>query len=339
MSHTELYPLKFEPLYQYRIWGGRRLENLLSKPLPKDENIGEAWILSDRKDQPSIVSEGLFKGRTIADLMTGFPRQLMGDAAGLFDRFPLLLKFLDAQTVLSVQVHPSDDMTEYIPEGEQGKTEAWVVLEANENSKIYAGLKPGTTPEKLKAAFTNHNIAELLPHFNPDKGDAVFIHAGTVHTIDDVLVFEIQENSDITYRLYDWDRIDQKTGSPRPLQVDKAMACINFAQGEIQPVRPEREINFPVKRELLFNCSHFIVWRNQGASPFPVGEMDLPRVLVCLEGDGHLKYDGGEYALNKGEVMLLPAVAGICSFEPRSEVTLLEIALPRNLTHSRFESH
>ncbi|MGO3183870.1 MAG: type I phosphomannose isomerase catalytic subunit [Aequorivita sp.] len=138
---TQMYPLKFDPIYQYRLWGGRRLEHLLSKPLPKDKTIGEAWILSDRKDHASKVTEGALKGTTVTELMKDFRYEIMGKIGKNFDHFPLLLKFLDCNEVLSVQVHPSDDQKEYIPKGDTGKTEAWVVLETNDDSLIYAGLK------------------------------------------------------------------------------------------------------------------------------------------------------------------------------------------------------
>ena len=244
------------------------------------------------------------------------------------NHFPLLLKFLDAQTVLSVQVHPSDNQTEYIPQGESGKTEAWVVLEADEKSKIYAGLKSGTTKEDLKKAVEDKKTAEYLPHFNPNVGDAVYIPAGTVHTIDSVVVFEVQENSDITYRLYDWDRIDEKTGNPRDLQVEKALECVQFPQNEIKPSIPSIEIINGIPHEELFNNEHFILWRIKGKSPFSVGEENLPRILVCIEGYGTVMFGGNHFSLNKGEVMLIPAVSGIGVFEPRTDCTILEIALP-----------
>lgn len=139
MDH-QLYPLKFEPIYQYRLWGGRKLESLLSKPLPNEEPIGEAWILSDRKDHASKVMDGVLKGHTITQLMKAYPKELMGRLANHFDRSPLLLKFLDCKEVLSVQVHPSDRQKKYIPKGDTGKTEAWVVLESDKDSRIYAGL-------------------------------------------------------------------------------------------------------------------------------------------------------------------------------------------------------
>src|SRR5277367_2945720 len=131
MSQAPLYPLRFEPIYQYRLWGGRRLASLLAAPLPGDGPIGEAWVLSDREDHPSRVADGPLKGQTIGQLLQQFPEQVMGTFAGRFRRFPLLLKFLDVREMLSVQVHPADDKVELLPPGETGKTEAWVVLEAN----------------------------------------------------------------------------------------------------------------------------------------------------------------------------------------------------------------
>lgn len=323
-----LYPVKFDPIYQYRIWGGRRLSNLLTKALPPSDPIGEAWLLSDRKEHASVVLDGFLKGKTIADLMKQYPDELMGKAAHKYDRFPLLLKFLDAQTVLSVQVHPNDNQTEYIPKGESGKTEAWVVLEADEKSKIYAGLKSGTTKEELKKAVEDKKTADYLPSFKPEVGDAVFIPAGTVHTIDSVVVFEVQENSDITYRLYDWDRIDEKTGKLRDLQVEKALECIQFPQDEIKPSVPKIEVINGIEHEQLFDNEHFILWRIESASPYSVGEENLPRILVCIDGYGSVMFRGNHFSLNKGEVMLIPAVSGIGIFEPKGESIILEIALP-----------
>ena len=153
MSQILLYPLRFEPIYQYRLWGGRRLADLLTAPLPSDGPIGEAWVLSDRDDHQSHVADGPLKGQTIGQLLEQSPEQLLGKLAGRFRRFPLLLKFLDAHDMLSVQVHPSDAHTDLLPAGETGKTEAWVVLEAGTESRIYAGLKPGTTADDLRRAL------------------------------------------------------------------------------------------------------------------------------------------------------------------------------------------
>jgi mannose-6-phosphate isomerase len=261
-------------------------------------------------------------------LLEQSPEQMLGKLAGRFARFPLLLKFLDARDTLSVQVHPSDRQKMYIPAGETGKTEAWVILEAGPEGRIYAGLKHGATTDNLREAVANRTVANHLASFKPKPGDGVLIPAGTVHSLGDVVVFEVQENSDVTFRLYDWDHVDSKTGQPRPLQVNQAMACIDFAQGEITPVVPVVEDHEAALRERLFSCEHFRLWRLTGDSTFTVGVAETPRVLVCIGGEGVLEHGGSHYAVRKGDVWLLPAVVGACAFQPRGVVTLLEISLP-----------
>ena len=168
------------------------------------------------------------KERTIQQLLEQSPEPLLGRLAGRYRRFPLLLKFLDASEMVSVQVHPSDRQTDYLPAGESGKTEAWVVLEAGPDSRIFAGLQPGSTADVLRRALADKTVADHLASFTPRPGDAVFLRAGTVHSLGGgVVVFEVQENSDVTFRLYDWDRIDARTGQPRSLQVDQALACFD----------------------------------------------------------------------------------------------------------------
>lgn len=326
---NQIYPLKFDPIYQYRLWGGRRLSNLLSKPLPENELVGEAWLLSDRKDHANKVTEGALEGSTITELMKRFPLKIMGKIGNHSNRFPLLLKFLDCKEVLSVQVHPSDNQKEYIPKGDSGKTEAWVVLETSEESRIYAGLKKGTTKESLLKSIHNKSVSDRLHSFIPKIGDAVFIQSGTVHTLGGTVVFEVQENSDVTFRLYDWDRKDPKTGKNRDLQVDEALACIDFNQVDIGPVFP-KECPVNKNTEKLFDNEHFILWRIQNKSNFIVGFKDEPAILVCIEGAGAIKYNNKEYSISKGEVMLLPAILGQLNLHPNKEITLLQIAIPNN---------
>jgi len=328
MEQTDLYPLKFEPIYQYRIWGGRRLVDLLSKPLPPDELIGEAWILSDRDDHPSKIINGALEGQTIGQVLEHSAEKLLGSAALKFKKFPLLLKFLDCKQVLSVQVHPSDELSEYIPEGESGKTEAWVVLETGEEAIIYAGLKPGTTENDIREKLAEHQVADCLASFKPNAGDCVLIKAGTVHTLGDVVVFEVQENSDITYRLYDWDRVDQKTGKPRDLQVEQAIACIDFNETEVKPVQPVKIDDGKARYEQLVIDKHFKIQRFSGTEPFSVGKDGAARILVCVKGSGEVDHKNDVYPFKKGEVMLIPATIGACPFVPMDNVTLLEITLP-----------
>jgi mannose-6-phosphate isomerase len=230
---------------------------------------------------------------------------------------------------LSVQVHPSDDYPELIPVGETGKTEAWVVLDAGPEARIYAGLKPGTSASVLRQAVAEGAVAEQLSSFTPKPGDAVLIRAGTVHSLRDVVVFEVQQNSDVTFRLFDWDHLDPKTGRRRPLQVNQAMDCIDFSQVAVETVIPWMDLTTPVLGEKLFQCDQFGVTRIGGQTSFIVGEAHMPRVLVCLGGDGQLEHAGARYTFGKGAVFLLPAVVGACCCQPHGAVSLLEVSLPR----------
>jgi mannose-6-phosphate isomerase len=320
--------LRFEPIYQYRLWGGRRLADLLSAPLPGDGPIGEAWVLSDRDEHPSRVADGSLKGQTIAQVLERFPEQVMGSFAGRFQRFPLLLKFLDVREMLSVQVHPTDPKT--------AKTEAWVVLEAGAKCRIYAGLQPGATADVLRQALKDGTVADRLACFHPKPGDAVFNPAGMVHSLGGgLVVFEVQQNSDVTFRLFDWNHIDSKTGQPRALQVEQALACIDFGPCAGGLVAPVVETTSPVRRERLFHCDYFWLSRLRGESPFTVGalpvppEMAAPSVLVCIDGEGQIEHGGGMAEIRKGDVFLLPAVLGECTFHPQGPVNVLEIEIPK----------
>jgi mannose-6-phosphate isomerase len=323
-----LYPLRFDPIYQYRLWGGRRLAAILSAPLPGDGSIGEAWVLSDRDEHPSMVADGPLKGKTIRELLQQSPERLLGKLSRTFTRFPALLKFLDVTKTLSVQVHPSDVRKDLIPSGNTGKDEAWVVLSVGPEARIYAGLKADSNAQGLRQAIADGTVPGQLMSFVPKAADAVFIPAGSVHSLRDVVVFEVQENSDVTFRLYDWDHIDPRTGQPRPLQTDQAMACIDFQQGAIGPVTPAVEETRPILRETLIQSAHFGVTRITSDVPFVVGETGAPRVLVCLAGNGQLEHAGSRYAFRKGDVLLLAAEVGACSCQPRSATSVLELSLP-----------
>jgi mannose-6-phosphate isomerase len=325
MTDQPLVPLSFEPIFQYRLWGGRRLGDWMDATLP-DGPVGEAWVLSDRADHTSKVADGPWKGVTITELMDHARADILGDLSDHFDRFPLLLKFLDVRRMLSVQVHPRDDQAYLIPEGETGKTEAWLVLEADSKGRIYAGLKAGTTAQDLRELSTL-TADDRLASFAPKAGQGVLIDAGTVHSLGDgVMVFEVQENSDVTFRLYDWDHVDARTGKPRDLQVDQALECIDLDQGAIPPAAPVLEATEPVRRERYFDNAHFRLWRHEGSAPFDVGAPGQPRILVCVEGGGHVEYAGDDYSMGRGAVTLLPASIGPCRFQPDPAVTLLQIA-------------
>jgi mannose-6-phosphate isomerase len=264
------------------------------------------------------------------------PEQMMGRLVGRFARFPLLLKFLDVRQMLSVQVHPSDSDAAFLPAGETGKTEAWVVIRAGASSRVYAGLRAGTTPGDLRQALADGDVEGCLSSFIPARGEAVLVPAGTVHSLGgDIVVLEVQQNSDVTFRLYDWDHLDPRTGELRPLQVDQALACIDQRQSARGPVAPGLEATTPGRRERLIACDQFGVWRLHGDSPFSVGATGVPRVLVCLEGAGAIDHGGASSAIGRGDVLLLPAVLGQCVVRPRGAITLLEIAIPDELSRDQ----
>lgn len=329
--YQKAYPLRFEPICQYRLWGGQRLAELLGSPLPNDGSFGEAWLLSDRDDHASVVANGAFKGQTLPQLMLHSRVELMGRITQQFSRFPLLLKFLDARQMLSVQVHPGYTDNGRLPTDPQAKTEAWVVLESGATSRIYAGLKPGSTVETLRLAVAEGSVPDALTLIRPQVGDAIFIPAGTVHSLgNDVVVFEIQQNRDTTFRLYDWDHVDSNTGKPRPLQVDQALACVDVTNTGAGRIHPVVQSEASPRRETLFDCEFFRLSRICGQVPFEVGEHGMPRVLVCLDGAGLIEHEGQAYLVRRGEVWLLPASVGALVFRPDAAVTLLEASIPEH---------
>jgi mannose-6-phosphate isomerase len=325
MTIAALYPLAFEPIFQSMIWGGRRLPGLFGRG-DCFEPIGEAWVLSDVDGQPSRVINGPLAGWSLRELLARFGDRLVGPAKLAQGRFPLLLKFIDAARELSVQVHPNDEQARRVSPTAVGKTEAWVILDAcSETSRIYAGFRPGVDAEQFRIALQQRRSAETLHAFTPQAGDCIFLPAGTVHAIGaNVLLFEVQQTSDITYRLYDWDRVDAKTGRPRELHIDEGLSCSDFSRGPCQPVQPRVLGNCRYRRELLVGCEQFSLQRITTDIPVSVGEAGRCRVVVGVAGTGILA--GQSFGL--GSVVLIPAEIGAVNFVPDGSATILECGLP-----------
>ena len=330
MTRPPLYPLRFEPIFKTMLWGGRRLPGFLNRPHPSADPVGEAWVLSDVDGHPSRVADGPLAGVTLRDLLAADPSRVLGSAKPVHGRFPLLLKFIDARQELSVQVHPNDEQAAGKHPTATGKTEAWVVLDADPaTSRIYAGFRPGVTADTFRAALADKTTPRTLHGFTPTVGDCVFLEAGTVHAIGaDILLFEVQQTSDITYRLYDWDRVDAKTGRGRELHIDDGLACADFAGGPCHPVVPRTEPRGGGTRDVLVASRYFTLDRHTGAEPFPVGADGQCRVVVCVGGGGELESDGTRHPLATGDVILLPAEVGECRCVPAGPITLLECGLP-----------
>jgi len=325
-----LYPLRFEPIFKSMLWGGRRLPAFLNREPPHADPIGEAWVLSDVDGHHSRVADGPLAGTTLRELLQRDPARIVGSAHAPHGKFPLLLKFIDARQELSVQVHPNDEQAAKVGPGQFGKTEAWVILDhCPETSKVYAGFADGVTADHFRAALAERTTPRTLHSFTPRAGDCVFLEAGTVHAIGaNILLFEVQQTSDITYRLYDWDRVDAKTGQPRQLHIDAGLACADFARGRCPPVSPAVMESEGVRREGLVNCPYFTLERRTSRVPFRVGAKGQCRAVVCVEGSGEIESRGQRYCFATGDAMLLPAEVGECVCRPAREIVVLECGLP-----------
>jgi mannose-6-phosphate isomerase len=325
--------LRFEPLLKRYLWGGRRLGDLLGKPIGEATDYAESWELVDRPDGQSIVAEGPLRGESLGGLMARYGKALTGvdygvhgqpGAATQLARFPLLLKYLDAEQVLSVQVHPDDAYARRMPEPDLGKTEAWYVVEARPGACLYAGLRPGITALELRQAIEQGRVEGCLHRIEPQAGDCIYIPAGTVHALGAGLVIaEIQQASNTTFRLYDWQRADAE-GRPRPLHIAQALEVIDFDRGPVDPVVPQP--TSILGRERLVDCTYFRFDRLVSApTPIPVGGEGAFEILTCVRGSARLS-DGSTFEL--GQTVLLTAAAPKLSMHPSANAVILSCRPP-----------
>lgn len=329
INEVSPYPLLFNTIFKTKTWGGRKISNWVKSPMP-DGKIGEAWLLSDRNDAQSIVQNGSLKGKSLGEIIKNFPKLILGKFSEEFKQFPLLIKILDVKKNLSLQIHPSEKNIALIPNGENAKTEGWVILEAKAKSKIFAGLNPNINDNNLRN-INKKNIDKFVPSFKAKPDQAIFLNSGTIHSAqNNITMLEIQQNSDVTFRLFDWGRIDIETNKPRPLQIENAIKCIDFEQGKIAPIKPKIEVVFPILREQIFNCPFFIVWRIKASHIFKIGEVDAPTIIFCLKGKGTIKYRNIDQKVQKGNLILLPSSLGISTFNPKGSATIIIIKIPVN---------
>ena len=301
-----LPPLCFSPIYRRYIWGGRRFASAFGRPLPAGDDYAESWELVDRGGDQSLVRAGPLAGRSLGEIVRGHGAELFGRSSP--SAFPLLFKFLDANRVLSVQVHPDDVRAARLDPPDRGKTEAWYVVAAEPGSRIYAGLREGVDQETLAAAIRAGTCEAVLLSFAPVTGDCVFIPAGTVHAIGaGLLVAEIQQSSDVTYRLFDWNRTGPD-GTPRPLHVEAGVEAVTRL-GPVSPVRPEATADPAVRR--LVACEYFTLDEVRPQSSWRCGGDDRCQFLAVLEGEARLPEQWGLPAVRAGDCVLLPASAGV----------------------------
>jgi len=320
-----LPPLILAPVYRRYLWGGRRFESAFGRRLPEPGEYAESWQLVDRGSDQSVVAAGPLAGTSLGSLVQSRGAEVLGRHAPQA-RFPLLFKFLDACQDLSVQVHPDDSRAARLDPPDFGKTEAWYVVDALPGSRIYAGLAEGTTRDRLAAALRAGRCDEVIHSFAVQPGDCVFVPAGTVHAIGaGLLVAEIQQSSDVTFRLHDWDRVGPD-GRPRALHVEQGLdATTHF--GPMRPVNPAATADPFVKR--LVSCNYFVFDKITAAGGWQVGGDDGCHFIAVLSGQAALEDRWGLPPLGPGDCVLLPASTGRQTLSAiGGEMTMLRVMLP-----------
>ena len=309
MTNTPLPLLQFDEGYFERIWGGQKLREQFTKPIPADRPIGEAWLISDHGVHESVVAHGSLKGVSLRQLLRDDPVRVLGTRAALtvHGRFPLLLKILDAADYLSVQVHPDDVCAAALGEGDVGKTEMWHVLQADPGSELICGLAKTADPEQFRDAAADGSIEAYLRRFAVAAGASVYVPAGTVHAIGKGIVLaEIQQNSDLTYRLYDWGRL-QSDGRPRELHLDKSVAATHFQSrhGGIAPVLSYQTGN--TMRTVLAACQYFAAERVDVDETCELTTNNTSfHIVLAADADLEVACGADRVVLEKGRAVLVP---------------------------------
>jgi len=322
---SELYPLKFETVLKEKVWGGNRLASAFNKKSDDSLKIGESWELSAVADYQSVISNGFLAGNNIEEIIEVYMGDITGDSVyeKFGNEFPLLIKFIEAQQDLSVQVHPNDALAKKRHKA-YGKTEMWYILENKKDAKIYTGFKDGVTKEIYEKAVIEGAIEDLLNVESVEPGDTFFTPAGRVHAIGaGIVLVEIQQTSDITYRIFDWNR--KGTGKEkRELHTDLALDAIDFAQTGKSKIRVEPQIN---KTSNLVNCEYFntnIISFNKPIEKEYFSN-DSFVVFICIDGEFLICWDDTSEKVTKGETVLLPAMIKEVTLKPVNEARLLEI--------------
>lgn len=335
MKNQNVYPLTFTPVFKDYIWGGRNFQTKLGRALPPGI-VAESWEISGHPSDPTTVNNGPLSGKTLLEVLELLGLDLVGTRSQAMlqrGKFPLLIKLLDANQPLSVQVHPDDDYAATHEDGELGKTEMWYILEAQPGARLIYGLKPGVTPESFRQSLEAGHL-ELCLHELPVKpGDAVFIPAGSVHAImDGILLAEIQQNSDTTYRVYDWNRVGPD-GKSRPLHIDKALEVINFTQVEPGPYAPQlvEETGF-LKREMITACPYFnverVIFTEAGAAFTGNTAGQTFEIWGTMSGRCQVEGTGPSLDLPSVQFTLLPAALGGFTIKALEPSVLLRAYVP-----------
>ena len=299
-----------------RIWGGRRLESKFGKRLPRNKRIGESWEIVDRPEAQSVVARGPLKGKSLHQLWTEDRSSIFGDVPDA-PRFPLLIKLLDAHEKLSLQVHPPEKVAGKL--GGEPKTEFWYVADAEPGAELLFGFREPITRDRFENALREETAADYVHRISVERGDAAFLPAGRLHAVSaGNLLIEIQQNSDTTYRVFDWDRIDSATARPRELHVEQALQCIDFNDVQAKMVEPQGEV---LIKHALFEIQKWNLHEVREVAPF--GQF---AIVCCLTG----KLACANVDLAPGEFFLIPARLQDRELKPLSaQTSLLRVTIPK----------
>lgn len=322
---TVLYPLKFKPIFKDKIWGGRKIKDIVGLDYGKLPNCGEVWLLSGLWDEQSVIANGDFEGDEINDLVETFMGDLVGE--GVFDKygeeFPLLIKIIDANDWLSVQVHPNDELAEKRDLG-NGKTEMWYVMQADPGAELVSGFSCEMNRMKYIRVLKDNAIESVLNHETVEKGDVFYLPAGRIHALGPgILVAEIQQTSDVTYRIYDWDRIDV-AGMHRELHIPQSLDAVDFDPVEHYKTAYQPVLNktVPVVESPYFT-TNLLQLRGEMAKDY--SELDSFVLLMPVEGNFLLEWENGSVFVTTGEVVLIPNVIEKVNIKAQGECKLLEV--------------
>ncbi|MGM0421200.1 MAG: type I phosphomannose isomerase catalytic subunit [Bacillota bacterium] len=304
-----MYPLKFVPIYKRKIWGGRNLEDVFARDLPVG-HIGESWEISDHGDDKSRIANGKYKGKTLQEIITVEGEDILGTEVpeDFYEKFPLLIKIIDATEKLSVQVHPDDEYAQIYEDGQNGKTEMWYILRARPGAKIVYGLKNNVNRVQFKEAIAKGTVGSCLNYVEVEAGDSFYIPAGTVHAIGSgIMIAEIQQNSDITYRVYDWDRSDDKNRK-RELHISSALDVIDFRSKydlnqSVNIIEKKGCVINELVRSPHFNTDFIKIRESYQLTP---GQHKF-HILMNIEGRPIINYGKKQVEIHPGETLLIPA--------------------------------
>ncbi len=320
----ELYPIKFLPITQYRIWGGNILNQYVSDEF-KMENLGEIWSISGVENNVSIVQNGALKGKNLNELIQIYQEKLVGNKVWekFGEEFPLLIKFINAAQPLSVQVHPDDEQAKKL-HNSFGKTEMWYITQADKNAELIIGFKEGVDKNDYLNHLENETLDEILRKVPVKKGDAFYIPSGRVHAIcGGITLAEIQQTSDVTYRIYDYNRID-KDGKKRQLHTDLALDAIDF--NFVDHPKAQFELT-PNKFNSLINSSYFKTKIFKGSESITFNSNDEMRIYICTEGTSKIKTASQEFILQAYESILIPAQLEQFEISPNNHSVLIEVTI------------